>query len=104
MSKALTIAVFDDCTGSKSCKLLWQEVAKVSFGCLLDDQSARQWVWYVLVDGQKSIQACGPWVRLLEVPCLHCAAPVTMFPKWLTSHWVVLVMEGSKATYHESRD
>ena len=86
MSKALTIAVFDDHMGSKSCELLWQEVTKVSFGCLLDDQSTRQQVWYILVDGQKSIQACGLWVRLLELPSLHCAAPVTMFPKWLISH------------------
>ncbi len=85
MSKALTIAVFDDRAGSKSHELLWQKVAKFSFGCLLDDQSTRQRVWYVLVDGQKSIQACVPWVSLLELPSLHHAAMVTLFPKWLIS-------------------
>ena len=66
MSKALTTVAFDHCLDSESHKLLWQKVTNISIA----------------------------W--LLELPSLHCVAPVTMFPKWQVSHRLVWLWKGPR--------
>ena len=86
MNKALTIAVLDHCLGSDSHEFLGQKVAGISFRWVLDSQPTRQWIWDMLVDGEKSIGTCGLCVSHLQPSSLYLAAPVAMFPKWLISH------------------